>query len=176
MKVFCIFKLSCPQSENRLTTCIFNGIFNFVGHHFVFLFNDGCLFSSPEDEVFKVCAQSEQLWSGNVRHLLSVLCCATSTIRFKSLLLMHWPSQLTPNLVRIIRVTFDQNKLKSFRHGHHLENLFCSSSPEPKGQLTQNFVGSIGAICKSKITKIVPIRNPRWLNSCHLEAILNFFS
>ena len=37
------------------------------------------------------------------------------------------------------------------------ENLFFPSSPEPKGQLTQNVVGSIGVTGKSKIAKIVPI-------------------
>ena len=29
------------------------------------------------------------------------------------------------------------------RHGGHLKNLFCASSPEPKGQLTRNLVGTI---------------------------------
>ena len=32
-----------------------------------------------------------------------------------------------------------------------------------KGQWTWNLVGSIGAICRSKIAKIVPVLNPRWL-------------
>ena len=41
--------------------------------------------------------------------------------------------------------------------GSHLENLFFASSPEPKGQLTPNLLGSIGVTCRSKITKIVPI-------------------
>ena len=51
-----------------------------------------------------------------------------------------------------------KKKLKSFRseiqdgcHGGHLENLFFASSPEPKGQLTRNFVGSIRETCRSKI-------------------------
>ena len=30
------------------------------------------------------------------------------------------------------------------RRGGYLENLFLTSSPEPKGQLTRNMVGSIG--------------------------------
>ena len=42
-----------------------------------------------------------------------------------------------------------------------LENLFIPSSPEPKGQMTRNLVGSIGVTSRSKITKIVPVRNPR---------------
>ena len=44
----------------------------------------------------------------------------------------------------------------------HLENLFFTSSPEPKGQLIWNLVGSIGMTCRLKIAKIVPIGNPRW--------------
>ena len=43
----------------------------------------------------------------------------------------------------------------------HLKNLFFASSPEPKGQLTCSLVGSIGMICRSKIAKIIPIRNPK---------------
>ena len=31
------------------------------------------------------------------------------------------------------------------------------SSPEPKGQLTRNLVGNIGATCRSQLAKIVPI-------------------
>ena len=48
-------------------------------------------------------------------------------------------------------------------HGSHLENLFFASSPELKGQLTRNLVGSIGVTRRSKIAKIVPIVNPSWL-------------
>ena len=48
------------------------------------------------------------------------------------------------------------------RHGSRLENLFFSSSPEPKGQLTPNLVGSIGVTCRSKIAKIMPIIKPGW--------------
>ena len=40
--------------------------------------------------------------------------------------------------------------------------IFFASSPEPKGQLTPNWLGSIGVTYKSKIAKIVLIRNPRW--------------
>ena len=39
---------------------------------------------------------------------------------------------------------------------------FFTSSPEPKGQLTQNLLWSIRVTCRSKIAKIVPIENPRW--------------
>ena len=46
--------------------------------------------------------------------------------------------------------------------GRRLENLFFASSPEPKGQLTRNLVGSIGVTCRSEIAKIVPIENPKW--------------
>ena len=37
--------------------------------------------------------------------------------------------------------------------------------PEPKGQLTQNFIGSIMVTCRSKVAKIVLIGSPRWLPS-----------
>ena len=37
-----------------------------------------------------------------------------------------------------------------------------ASSSEPKGQMTQNMVGSIGVTCRSKIAQIVLIRNPKW--------------
>ena len=39
---------------------------------------------------------------------------------------------------------------KAGRCGGHLENLFFASSPEPKGQLTRNLVGSIRVTCRSK--------------------------
>ena len=42
-----------------------------------------------------------------------------------------------------------------------LKNLFFASSPEPKGQLNQNLVGSIGVTCRSKIAKIILIGNPK---------------
>ena len=48
------------------------------------------------------------------------------------------------------------------RHGSHLEKLFFAS-PEQKGQLTRNLVGSIGVTRRSKIAKIVLIVNPSWL-------------
>ena len=44
-----------------------------------------------------------------------------------------------------------------------LKNLLFASSPELKGQLTRNLVGSIGVTCRSEIAKIVPIVNPSWL-------------
>ena len=36
---------------------------------------------------------------------------------------------------------------------HQIENLFFASSPEPKGQLSRNLVGSIGVTCRLKIDK-----------------------
>ena len=48
-------------------------------------------------------------------------------------------------------------EIQDGRHGGHLENLFLASSPEAKGQLTGNLVGSIGVTCSSKIAKIVSI-------------------
>ena len=56
-----------------------------------------------------------------------------------------------------------RSEIQDGRHFRHLESLFFASSPESKGQLTRNLVGSIGVTCTSKITKIVPIVNPRWL-------------
>ena len=47
-------------------------------------------------------------------------------------------------------------------HGRHRENLFCASSPEPKGQLCRNLVGTIGPIYRSIIDKMVPTGNLRW--------------
>ena len=41
------------------------------------------------------------------------------------------------------------------------ENLSLSSSNEQKGKLTQNLAGSIGATCRSKVAKSIPISNPR---------------
>ena len=43
----------------------------------------------------------------------------------------------------------------------HLENLFCAPSPELQGPLTRNLVGSIRVTCRSKIAKMVPIRNQK---------------
>ena len=37
--------------------------------------------------------------------------------------------------------------------------IFFASSPEPKGQLTPNLVGSIGVTYRSKIAKIVHLEN-----------------
>ena len=50
--------------------------------------------------------------------------------------------------------------------------IYCASS-EPKGQLTWNLVGSIGATCRLKIAKIIQIRNARWQLSW--KSILLFF-
>ena len=55
--------------------------------------------------------------------------------------------------------------------------ILKASSPELKGQLTWNLVGSIRVASRSKIAKIVPIRNqrwPPWLPS--RKFILGFFS
>ena len=46
--------------------------------------------------------------------------------------------------------------------------------PTPLGQLTWYLVRSIGVTCRSKIAKIVPIRNPRWPPSW--KSIFRFFS
>ena len=44
-----------------------------------------------------------------------------------------------------------------------LKIFFSASSPESKDRWTGNIVGSIGVTCRSKVAKILPIRNPRWL-------------
>ena len=58
----------------------------------------------------------------------------------------------------------------------HLEDLFFAS-PELKGRLTPNLLGSIGVTCRSKIAKIVPIVNPRWPPwQPSWKSIFRFFS
>ena len=117
------------------------------------------LFSSPVHKVLMVsyCGQS-----------MSVVCSAASTIALKAYS-AYTPGPIDSILGRKHRGLVDKKKLKSFwseiqdgHHGSHLENLFFASSPEPKGQLTPNMLGSIGVTCRSKIAKIVPIGNPSW--------------
>ena len=75
-------------------------------------------------------------------------------------------------------------KLKLFRleiqDGSHVTILkiyFVASSPEPKSHLTWNFVRIIEVSCRSKIVKIVPIGNTRWLSQLpSWKAFLNYFS
>ena len=51
------------------------------------------------------------------------------------------------------------------------------TSPELKGQLTQNLVGSVRVTCRSKIAKIVLIGNPRWLPwQPSWKSVFHFFS
>ena len=52
--------------------------------------------------------------------------------------------------------------------------FILTSSPETKGYLTPNLVGSIRVTCRSKIAKIILIGNQRWPPSW--KSILNFFS
>ena len=47
-------------------------------------------------------------------------------------------------------------------NGGYLEHIFCPLSPEPKGQMTRNLMGSFIVTCKQKVTKIVPTGNPGW--------------
>ena len=61
-----------------------------------------------------------------------------------------------------------RSEVQYWRQGRYLENLFYASSPEPKGQLTQNFVGGIGATCRTKIAKIVSIQDG---HGGHLENL-----
>ena len=48
-----------------------------------------------------------------------------------------------------------KNVWSKTKAGSHLENLFQNSSSEPYGQLTRNFIRSIGLTCRSKIAKII---------------------
>ena len=74
----------------------------------------------------------------------------------------YWCPKSRSARIRFQRSTIPWSRWMSTRHGRNLENLFFASSPEPKGQLTQNLLGSIRVTCRSKIAKIVPIGNPRW--------------
>ena len=56
-------------------------------------------------------------------------------------------------------------EIQDVRYRGQLGNLFYPSSPEEKGQFTRNLVGNIGAPYGLKVTKIVPIENPRWPES-----------
>ena len=56
-------------------------------------------------------------------------------------------------------------------HGSHLENLFFASSPEPKGQLTPNLLGSIGMTCRSKIAELCQSEIQDGRHDSHLENL-----
>ena len=55
------------------------------------------------------------------------------------------------------------------RYGRHFENVFFSSSNEPKGQLACNLLEIIRVTCRSEIAKIIPNGNPRWFVSSSSE-------
>ena len=87
----------------------------------------------------------------------------------------YWPSWKSTfhlfswNLEGILRVTSRSRIDKKVPIGTprwppwwQFENVFYASSPEQKGQLTQNLIGSIGMTFKSKKGKVVQTRNPRW--------------
>ena len=69
---------------------------------------------------------------------------------------------------------FDRNYRNVYKSGRHitydskwaynapLVKLLFNSLPEPKGQLTWSLVVSNGVNCRSKVAKIIQIRNPRW--------------
>ena len=69
-------------------------------------------------------------------------------------------------MAAILKIYFSlilcRSEIQDGRNGRHLENLFFTSSPEPKGQLTPNLVGGIGVTYRSKIAKIMPIVKPGW--------------
>ena len=62
----------------------------------------------------------------------------------------------------MLMVSYCGQSMSEIQDGRHLENLFFASSPELKGHLTPNLLGSIRVTCRTKIAKIVPIGNPRW--------------
>ena len=57
------------------------------------------------------------------------------------------------------------------RHGRHLENLFFASSPEPKGQLTPNLLGSIRVTCRSNVAKTCRSEIQDGRHGSHLENL-----
>ena len=84
--------------------------------------------------------------------------------RGRSIRVVHSGPYLIVNMADLKlcdRSIFTYCDWKDGRHSRHLENHFFCFSPEPKGKLTWNLVGSIGVIGRSKIAKIVPIGNPR---------------
>ena len=56
-----------------------------------------------------------------------------------------------------------------------LKNLFYASSPQLKGQLTRNLVGSVRVTCRSIIAKIVQIGNKMAAMSAVLKIYLEYF-
>ena len=74
----------------------------------------------------------------------------------------HWSDLQIKNSSKSFR-----SKIQDGRHcGGHLEFILFASSPERKGQLPWNLVGSIGLICRSKLAIIVLIWHPRWPPTC----------
>ena len=117
--------------------------------------------SSPEHEVIKVSYYDRSMSIVVVRHQKFVLISIPSKH-------LGW---LTRNLIGGIVVN-----CKKIAKIVSIGNLFCPYSPEPKGQLTRNLEESIGTTSKSKIVKIVPIKNPRWPERPSRKSILRFFS
>ena len=94
----------------------------------------------------------------------------------KNLFFTSSKSQVTPNLVGSIGVTYRAKIVKNVPIGNprwlpcgQLENQFFASSSDLEGHLTQNLAGSIGMTCRSKIAKIVPIENLFFASSPKLK-------
>ena len=108
--------------------------------------------------------------SFDVRRPSFVVRRAASTIALNSLLLLHpWPmdSILGKKHQSDLWIKNSENlsdrKSKMAAMTANLKIIFFfASSPESKGQLTSNLLGSIGVTYRSKKAKIVPIRNPGW--------------
>ena len=114
-----------------------------------------CLVSSPEHEVLTVsyCGQSMSV----VRRASCVVRRPSCVVRLFFSSSPKPKSQLTPNMVGSIGVTYRSNIVKIVlignpdgRQGGHLENLFFAPSPEPKCQLIPNWLRSIGVTYRSK--------------------------
>ena len=105
-----------------------------------------CFVSSPEHEVLMVsyCGQSVSV----VRRASSVVRRASSTIALNSLLLLHpWPIDSILGKKHQGDLWIKNSENLSDRKSQMAANLkinFFASSPEPKGQLTPNLLGSIG--------------------------------
>ena len=71
---------------------------------------------------------------------------------------------------KVLMVSYCGQSMSIVRHSSCSVNNSCKSLLLlPLGQLTRYLVGSIGVTCRSKIAKIVPIRNPRYGD--HLENL-----
>ena len=69
-------------------------------------------------------------------------------------------------LAQIVHIIVGINPIENEENLLHImvKIYFEPFYPEPKGQLTRNFIGSIKVTCRSKVAKIILIGNPKWMN------------